>query len=117
MCTNTRLNTIMQQMAEIYRSAYGNKLVEVYLYGSYARGNFTAESDIDVAAIVDDTRENMQKSLYMVWDKSAEIGLENDIIISPVAIPKSEFVLYGNSLPYYRNIRKDGKKIEYSMPT
>ena len=39
------------------------------------------------------------------------LGLENDIIVSPTVIPYDEFVKYKQSLPYYRNIAEEGKKI------
>ena len=51
------------------------------------------------------------EKLKMVWEVSAELGLENDIIVSPTVIPYDEFVKYKQLLPYYRNIAEEGKKI------
>jgi len=42
---------------------------------------------------------------------SAEIGLENDVIVSPMVIPYDEFLKYREILPYYRNILEEGKRI------
>ena len=53
----------------------------------------------------------MQAKLKKVWDVSAELGLENDIIVSPMVVPYDEFVKYRQTLPYYRNIAEEGKKI------
>ena len=43
-----------------------------------------------------------------VWDFSAELGLENDVVISPAMIPADEFEKYKTILPYYRNIDEEG---------
>lgn len=40
MCTKRQLDTISNQIAKTYRDVYGESLVGMYLYGSYARGDF-----------------------------------------------------------------------------
>ena len=52
MYTENQVNNIVGQISQFYRSVYGDKIVSIYLYGSYARGNYTEESDIDIIAIV-----------------------------------------------------------------
>lgn len=111
MCTQTQLSRISRQMAECYYDIYGKDVVEVYLYGSYARGDYDNESDIDITAIVKGKRLELQEKLKNIWDISAEIGLENDIVVSPTVIPYDEFEKYKETLPYYKNIVKEGRKI------
>ena len=53
----------------------------------------------------------MQKKLKVMWDIAADLGLENDIVISPTVIPYNEFLQYQEKLPYYRNIIKEGVKV------
>ena len=86
-------------------------MVTIVLYGSYARGDFDEESDIDIVAIVKGKRAELQKKLKQIWDLSADLGLENDVVVSPMVIPYDEFMKYKESLPYYRNIEKEGRKI------
>ena len=111
MCTQLQLSKISNAMVECYRVVYGSDIVEIILYGSYARGDYTEESDIDIVAIVHGSRLHLQEKLKYIWDVSAELGLENDIIVSPTVIPYDEFMKYNQTLPYYRNIAKEGKKI------
>ncbi len=111
MCTETQLNRITKAMVDCYRVVYGEDVFEIVLYGSYARGNYTEESDIDIVAVVHGSRIELQEKLKAVWDVSAELGLENDVIVSPTVIPYDEFMKYKQSLPYYRNIAEEGKKI------
>ena len=96
---------------DCYRVVYGDDIFEIVLYGSYARGNYEEDSDIDIVAVVHGSRTDLQEKLKTVWDVSAELGLENDIIVSPTVIPYDEFMRYKQMLPYYRNIAEEGKKI------
>lgn len=111
MCTKSQLQSIVKLMVECYREVYGNAIVDIILYGSYARGDYTENSDIDIAAVVHGERIELQEKLKSVWDISAEIGLENDIIVSPTVIPYDEYTKYRKTLPYYRNIAEGGQKI------
>lgn len=111
MCTISQLDEISRLMVKAYRSVYGSDIITIYLYGSYARGDYDSESDIDLAAIVKGDRLSLQNKLKKMWDISADVGLENDIIISPTVIPYDEFEKYKTVLPYYRNIEKEGRKI------
>ena len=111
MCTEVQLSRITKAMVECYRVVYGDDIVEIVLYGSYARGDYAEDSDIDIAAVVHGPREELQEKLKAVWDVSAELGVENDIIVSPTVIPYEEFMKYKQTLPYYRNIAVEGQKI------
>lgn len=108
MCDKTQLNKITNQIVEAYRDIYGQSIKNIVMYGSFARGDFDDESDIDFAAIVVGERQELQKKLEEVWDKASDIGLENDAVVSPVVIPYEEFLEYKDKLPYYRNIDKGG---------
>lgn len=111
MCTEAQLNRIAKEIVDCYRVVYGEDIVEIVLYGSYARGNYTEDSDIDIVALVHGSRESLQAKLKQVWDASAEIGMEHDVIVSPTVIPYDDFMKYKQSLPYYRNIAEEGRRI------
>lgn len=108
MCDKSQLNKITGQIIEAYRDIYGQAIKTIVMYGSFARGDFDDESDIDFAAIVVGERQELQKKLEEVWDKASDIGLEYDAVVSPVVIPYEEFLEYKDKLPYYRNIDKEG---------
>lgn len=111
MCTEIQIDNISKQMSECYHSVYGKDVVAVFLYGSYANGNSDSESDIDITAIVRGDRLDLQNKLKKVWDESADIGIENDVVVSPTVIPFQEYEAYKEVLPYYKNIWKEGKQI------
>lgn len=114
MCTKSQLEAIEEEMVNYYRSVYGDSIDTIILYGSYARGDYSDDSDIDITAIVRGNRVELQKKLKKMWDFSTEVGLAYDVIVSPTVIPYDEFEQYKEKLPYYRNIVKGGRKIGWS---
>ena len=108
---NDILRDILCSIKQGYKQVYGDDIMDIYLYGSYARGDYDQDSDIDFVAIVKGNRLDLQKKLKVMWDIAADLGLENDIVISPTVIPYNEFLQYQEKLPYYRNIIKEGVKV------
>lgn len=114
MCTKNELNIILSKIYNAYQEVYGKQIIKIILYGSYARKDFTCDSDIDIVAIVDGERENLQNELRKIWDVSSELEIEYETIVSPTVIPYKEYTQYKNILPYYRNIEKEGVEIVVS---
>lgn len=112
MCTTNELNLILKEISKVYREVYRSDLVSIILYGSYARGDYQKDSDIDIVAIVKGDREKLQRKLKKVWDISSDLELEYGTIVSPTVIPFEEFEKYKDDLPYYRNIQKEGVNLE-----
>ncbi len=66
-------------------------MIEVRLFGSYARGEAHTESDVDVAVIIDDPLTHAER----VWPMglAGELLLHHDLVISPIVLAKSELEL------------------------
>lgn len=112
MCSSSDLKKVIHLMVEAYRSVFGNSMVQIILYGSYARGDFTDESDLNLAAIVIGHRRELQQKLRRIWDISSDLELEYGILISPTVIPYDEYVEYKKDVPYYRNISREGVNLD-----
>ena len=105
------LDAICKRIVEAYRKAYGNAVEGIFLYGSYARGDYDEESDIDFVAIVNGDRLDLQKKCHQVWDEINKMDLEYDTVTSAQVIPAHEYEKYKGFLLYYKNIQKEGKRI------
>ena len=101
--THTHINCIEElSIDKIIQNAKDNGVEKLIVPAAYP-------SDIDIVAVVHGSRMELQQKLKEVWDRSAEVGLENDIVVSPTVIPYDEFKKYQDTLPYYRNIMQEGK--------
>ena len=58
---------------------YGDRLARFLVFGSYARGEQTPESDIDIFVTLQETVN--WKTEFAVWDTAFEIELEYDVIL------------------------------------
>lgn len=112
MCTQSELTTITNELVRKYRHLYGDALREVLLYGSYARGDYDEESDVDVAAIVDQPRETLSASFHLLAEAASELSLAHGLTVSPTVIPLSDYTRYREALPYYRNLSSEGVRLD-----
>jgi predicted nucleotidyltransferase len=85
---------------------YGNTLLQVILYGSVARNTNTSESDIDIAIILD--TKNIKDYEEALLDFVVDMNLKYDRVFSVIDIQVSDFKKWENSLPFFKNVKKDG---------
>ena len=80
MFTNRDFNTIVNIVLHSVKDTSA-----VYLFGSYATGRATAESDVDVAVLTNGTldRKEKLKTLNLLWNEVSAKGLSVDFIIKP----------------------------------
>ena len=52
MCSKSELQIILSEIAKTARETFGEHLDSVILYGSYARGDYTPDSDVDMMILV-----------------------------------------------------------------
>jgi predicted nucleotidyltransferase len=101
---------IIYQVANEYKTnlqnLYGNDLVEVILFGSYARGDNHEESDVDFAVILRDphtlTASNKIKTSVIDSRLSLKYGLMLSSLLT--SFHKKQTSIQG----VYQEIRKDG---------
>ena len=103
----TMQSLIEQYIAEI-KKIYGTHLRKVILFGSYARGDFRSDSDVDIMILLDmsdvDLKAYSQQLSYMTYD----FNLDNDLDIKPIAKNKEHFTKWRTNYPFYANIYKEG---------
>lgn len=58
--TPAELKLILDELIQKILPIFGSKLKRVILFGSYARGDYDEESDIDVMFLIDDEAKTLQ---------------------------------------------------------
>lgn len=108
MCTVNQLTYITKQVAETAKFVFGDKYDCTLLYGSYARGDYDAESDIDIMILADIAREDLSKYKKPFILLTSELGLENDVVITVTLKDTSTFNKYLGTVPFYDTVKKEG---------
>ncbi|MFH1150372.1 MAG: nucleotidyltransferase domain-containing protein [Actinomycetota bacterium] len=84
---------------------HGDVIKGVLVYGSFARGNATDDSDIDMAVIID-ANSNPSEVETSIGDLLFEILLEHGELISLIAVPEDMYRDYDS--PFLINARIEG---------
>lgn len=99
---------LMEKYIDEIKKIYCSHLRKVILYGSYARGDFRADSDVDIMILLDlsdlELKAYSQKLSYMTYD----FNLDNDLDIKPIAKSETHFKKWIANYPFYANINKEG---------
>lgn len=112
MCTKSELQIILNEIADTAKETFGEHLDSVILYGSYARGDYTPESDVDIMILVKGIApEELWKYRSSITSKSSELGLEYNLVIVPLIKDVDTFKKYMGVLPFYQNVDKEGIRI------
>lgn len=106
-----RISDIIQDFAENARRLLGNSLDSVILYGSYARGDYSEFSDIDVMLLVSLTEDQIKEISDQISDLAFDYMMKYGADISPVITNTDHFNYWVDNLPYYRNIRDEGVRL------
>ena len=102
------VNNLMYEFAKDMKKQFGDDLCRVIVYGSYARGDYTENSDIDVMILVKTPEEHIRDYTEQVSDCAFDYLMKYGIDISPVIKNVEHFNYWSDNLPYYRNVRDEG---------
>lgn len=103
-----KVNKIIKQFVQELSKILGNRLKKVILYGSYARGDYDKNSDIDIMILTDLNDEEIVEYRMKVRELACDLELENDIIISPLVRNVDKYNERINIIPFYINVQKEG---------
>ena len=95
----------MKELKQGLTHIYGDQLKAVYLYGSYARGDYHPGSDVDVMILLKDYK-SYWKELFRSSDYVSDISLKYDLTVSCLIMKEIQWKQ--SDMPVLRNIRKEG---------
>ena len=102
------IHTLLIQYLSEIQKIYGVHLKSVILYGSYARGDYTPDSDIDIMILVDLSVEEMDAYSDALSELGFEYNVQYDIWMMPVVKNQKHFDHWAASYPFYSNVQKEG---------
>lgn len=108
MCTESELQIVLKRVEIAAKQLYGERLNRIILYGSYARGDSTEESDIDIMIILDCDESEIKTLRNSTAEMASDISLEQEVFLSVLLRDKKNFENNLPLLPFYQNIEREG---------
>lgn len=105
--TSDMIKQYVEQLCKIY----GEHLKTVILYGSYARGDYTENSDIDIMVLLDLNDMDIKRYRHELSGMTYDFNMEYDLDIKPIAKNKEHFDHWAGVYPFYSNIEREGVKL------
>ena len=91
---------LLDQYTEILQKIYGKHLKKVILYGSYARGDYRDDSDMDI-----------KQYRHELSGETFDFNMDHDLDIKPIAKSQQHFQNWVDAYPFYANVEKEGVKL------
>ncbi len=106
--TDELINVVTNEVVEQVLELVNDDIFKMYLYGSYARGDFDSESDIDIMIILNCSKEKVRQYRKQISKLASRIGLKNDVEVSLLLRDKESFEQGQRILPFYQNVAREG---------
>lgn len=85
---------------------FNTQVVRIVLYGSYARGTNTSESDVYIALLL---KGNLNESTEdKLSDLVVDLNLKYDKVFSVIDIDYAVFQKWEKITPFYKNMNEEG---------
>ncbi|MDD6037068.1 MAG: nucleotidyltransferase domain-containing protein [Lachnospiraceae bacterium] len=102
------INAVKNETTCLVRDLMQDDLVEMVLYGSCARGDYTEDSDIDIALLTKSNRLKVKKYDEELAAIATELAMRHFAIVNFVCLPYEEFEEKKTWYPYFMNIATEG---------
>jgi uncharacterized protein len=100
-----QLKQILTELREQLSALYGDRLDQLILFGSQARGDAEPDSDIDVMVVLKG-EVNSYKESERVTEITAEISLKYAVLITCIYISADRYSRNDRAL--FRNVHREG---------
>ena len=91
---------IIMSFARKVRRILGKNLKQVILYGSYARGDYTEDSDIDIMVLTTLTDKEIEQIETEIYDLAFDYLMDYGVDISVVIKNEEQFNYWLGALPF-----------------
>lgn len=102
MLSNDMKDELIRGLTEIFKE----NIKMIILYGSVARNEAKDDSDIDIAIIMKNDMDEKTQEQFIRW--SADMDIRFDKVFSIIDIQEEKLEQWGNVLPFYKNVQKEG---------
>jgi len=107
--SKSKKQSLIRDFKKAVAGLYGDRLDRIILYGSYARGDFHEESDIDFLVVLKDEEISVFREIDKINEVVFDLTLKYNTMIS--FVPSTVQKLEASKMPLYHFIRKEGQEV------
>jgi predicted nucleotidyltransferase len=96
----------LSELTAFFQAHFGTRLDKVILFGSYARGDFHEESDLDLLVVLDEMQASSSKERRAMESKLGQCYLAHSLL--PSVFFSSSFDYAHSNRLFIKNIRAEG---------
>ena len=105
------IQNILLLFAQNVRNLIGKNLSKILVYGSYARGDYNENSDIDIMILTSLPENKIEPIEDALYDIAFDFMMEYEIQISVIVKNEEHFKYWLGALPFYDNVEREGIEI------
>lgn len=105
------IQNILQLFSKKACEIMGESLRKIIVYGSYARGDYDKNSDVDIMILTSLPEGKIEPIENELYDVSFDILMEYGIQISVIVKNEEHFRYWLGALPFYDNVKREGVEI------
>lgn len=109
---DSHIQDILLNFSKEAKKILGSDLRKVIVYGSYARGDYNTQSDIDIMILTSKPEEEIRPFEYQLYDVAFDFLMEYDVDISVIVKNEDHFTYWLGALPFYDNVQREGVVID-----
>lgn len=99
---------VLQNFVNDVIAEMGSSVKKIILYGSYARGDFQINSDMDIMILTSLNDEEIAEVENKIYDIAFEYEMSDNVMFSINIKNEEHYNYWLGALPYYDNIDKEG---------
>lgn len=99
---------LIKQYVSAIQDIYGKHIKQIFLYGSYARGDFYKESDVDIMVLVDLSDIQIESYSDALSELGFEYNVRHGLWFMPIVKNAGHFEQWCTTYPFYSNVIQEG---------
>ena len=106
-----KIEDLLKEYRQEIENVSDNHIKRVILYGSYARGDYNQDSDIDIMVLVYLEEPQIKAYENRIYDTTYDFNDENETEIMPVVQNIHHFDYWKKAYMFYKNVEEEGVSI------
>lgn len=102
------IENMMHHFSQEVKNVLGEDIRKIIVYGSYARGDYNENSNVDVMILTTRPEEKIKPIEYILYDVAFDFLMEYGVQISVMVKNEEHYKYWLGALPFYDNVEKEG---------